>query len=357
MARAHQLAARGLYTTDPNPRVGCVIARGDELVGEGFHIRAGGPHAEIHALRMAGDKARGATAYVTLEPCSHTGKTPPCADALIRAGVGRVVAAMEDPNPLVAGRGLERLREAGVETAVGLQAEQTRALNPGFIKRMRDGLPWVRVKLAMSLDGRTAMASGESQWITGEAARLDVQRLRARASAVLTGVGTVLDDNPSMNLRVDAAWLGAADEPAQPAHAIVDSRLRTPVDARILQTCDKVMIFHAPGVKRPAYPPLVETIAIEAAGSGIDLKAVLRELARRQVNECHVEAGATLAGGLLQAGLVDEIIVYMAPHLMGDAGRGLFHLPGLEAMRDRVALHIDDIRAVGDDWRIRARRP
>ncbi len=354
MARAHRLAARGLYTTDPNPRVGCVIVRDDELVGEGFHIRAGGPHAEIHALQMAGDRARGATAYVTLEPCSHTGKTPPCADALIQAGVSRVVAAMQDPNPLVAGQGLARLRAAGVETAVGLQAGQTRALNPGFVKRMESGLPWVRVKLAMSLDGRTAMASGESQWITGEAARLDVQRMRARSSAILTGVGTVLEDDPSMNVRVDAAFLGAADAPVQPMHVILDSRLRTPVDARILRTGNRAIIFHAPGVERPPYPDHVETVAVDAGGDGLDLRTVLKALAGRQVNECHVEAGATLCGALLRAKLVDEIVIYMAPHLMGDAGRGLFHLPGLDDMASRIALKIADIRAVGDDWRIRA---
>ncbi len=357
MAQAHRLAARGLYTTDPNPRVGCVLVREGELVGVGFHVQAGGPHAEVHALTQAGEKARGATAYVTLEPCSHHGKTPPCADALIAAGVSRVVVAMEDPNPQVSGKGLAKLRDAGIETAVGLMAEETARLNPGFIKRMREGLPWVRIKLAMSLDGRTAMASGESQWITGKAARLDVQRLRARSSAVLTGIGTVLSDDPSMDVRVDADFLGASAAPHQPLHAIVDARLLTPANSRILYSCDKVLIFHAPTALGCSthYPRQVELIEVQEDNGYLGLRGVLARLAEHEVNECHVEAGSKLAGGLLETGLVDEIIVYMAPHLMGDSAHGLFHLPTLSSMRDRIGLHIEDIRPVGRDWRITAR--
>ncbi len=356
MARAHQLAAKGLYSTHPNPRVGCVIVKNDEIVGEGFHLQSGTPHAEIHALNAAGAAAEGATAYVTLEPCSHTGKTPPCADALIKAGVARVVAAIEDPNPLVSGQGLARLQAAGIVVESGLQAQETRQLNRGFIQRMQTGLPWVSVKLAMSLDGRTAMASGESQWITGEAARLDVQRLRAQSSAVLTGIGTVLDDDPSMNVRVDAAFLGSEVDPQQPLRVIVDSNLRTPVDGKILNGCDKVLIFHRSDVRNQGkpWPDNVELCAIGQRHNGLDLQAVLSELGNREINEVHVEAGATLCGSLLASGLVDKLIIYMASHLMGDTGRGLFHLPALTKMQDRISLNIEDIRPLGDDWKITA---
>jgi len=356
MARAHQLAAKGLYSTHPNPRVGCVIVKDDELVGEGFHLQSGTPHAEVHALNAAGTAAEGATAYVTLEPCSHTGKTPPCAEALIKARVARVVAAMEDPNPLVSGQGLARLQAAGIVVESGLLSQQTQRLNRGFIQRMQTELPWVSVKLAMSLDGRTAMASGESQWITGEAARLDVQRLRARSAAILTGIGTVLDDNPSMNVRVDAALLGSELEPQQPLRVIVDSNLRTPVDGKILNGCDKVLIFHgseAENLSKP-WPENVELCVIKQREDGLDLQAVIAELGSRKINEVHVEAGATLCGSLVASGLVDELTIYMASHLMGDTGRGLFHLPALTKMQDRISLKIDDIRPLGNDWKITA---
>ncbi len=355
MARALELAQRGLFTTQPNPRVGCVLldARG-EPVGEGYHRRAGEPHAEVLALQQAGERAAGGTAYVTLEPCSHHGRTPPCANALLEAGVSRVVAAMQDPNPQVAGQGLERLRQAGVVVESGLMEAQARALNPGFIKRMSEGIPWLCVKLAMSLDGRTAMASGESVWITGEAARADVQRLRARSSAILSGVNTVLFDDPSLNVRLPD---GVAH--IQPLRVILDSSLRTPETARTLQLDGEVVIFHAPDADPQAAEALraagAELLACPRdASGGLDLTAVMTELARREVNEIHVEAGATLCGALLAGGHVDELVVYMAPHLMGDGGRGLFHLPGLSAMNQRIDLAIQDIRAVGQDWRITA---
>jgi diaminohydroxyphosphoribosylaminopyrimidine deaminase/5-amino-6-(5-phosphoribosylamino)uracil reductase len=352
MARALQLAACGLFTADPNPRVGCVLVRDGQVVGEGWHERAGEPHAEIHALEQAGAQARGATAYITLEPCSHHGRTPPCSKALIEAGVARVVAAMEDPNPLVAGSGLAALRQAGIEVSSGLLAAEAAQLNPGFVKRMRSGLPWVRCKLAMSLDGRTAMASGESRWITGEAARRDVQRLRARSSAVLTGIGTVLADDPSMNVRLDDTG-----ELHQPWRVVLDSQLRMPAAARMLALpgSTRILTVETDAQKAAALAQgEVSVVTLPGQDGRLDLAAVMRYLAEQQLNEIHVEAGPTLCGALLQAGLVDELVIYLAPHLMGDAARGLFHLPGLERMEQRVKLDIMDIRAVGDDWRITA---
>ena len=361
MARALRLARRGLYTTQPNPRVGCVIARDGEIVGEGFHEYAGGPHAEINALAAAGERARGATAYVTLEPCCHTGKTGPCSTALIDAGVARVVAAMEDPNPRVAGKGLAQLREAGIDTAVGLLAAEAAALNPGFVKRMREGLPFVRLKSAMSLDGRTAMASGESMWITGPAARRDVQRLRARSEAILTGIGTVLADDPELNVRIGAAELGIARAPYQPLRVVLDSDLRTPPDARIFGDDGRLLIIHDSDDEERAGALTAagaELVRLPREGeSRLDLRKTLELLAEREVNECHVEVGATLAGALLAERLVDELVIYMAPHLMGDAARGLATIPGLLKMSDRIALDIADVRVVGSDWRISARCP
>ncbi len=359
MARALRLARNGLYTTDPNPRVGCVIVRNGEIVGEGWHRKAGEPHAERIALAAAGERARGATAYVTLEPCSHHGRTPPCADALVEAGVARVVAAMEDPNPLVSGRGLARLREAGIEARAGLMAVEAEALNPGFVKRMRHGLPWVRCKLAMSLDGRTAMASGESAWITGEDARRDVQRLRARSSAIVTGIGTVLADDPSLNVRLEAGELPGVENPEylrQPVRVVLDSALRIPESARLLSLPGEVWLFHAHvDEEKAARLGQREGVTVVRLEVGLDLPLVLRELARREINEVLIEAGPTLAGAALRAGVIDELVIYMAPHLMGHAARGLFHLPGLEKMDQRIPLRIDDIRAVGRDWRILAR--
>jgi diaminohydroxyphosphoribosylaminopyrimidine deaminase/5-amino-6-(5-phosphoribosylamino)uracil reductase len=352
MARALQLAERGLYSTDPNPRVGCVLVRDGVVVGEGWHELAGGPHAEINALQQAGAQAAGATAYVTLEPCSHHGRTPPCSTALIAAGVARVVAAMQDPNPRVAGSGLQALQQAGIDTASGVLGAAAEALNPGFVKRMRTGLPWVRCKLAMSLDGRTAMASGESQWITGPDARRDVHRLRARASAILTGIDTVLADDPALTVRLEEP---AETAVRQPLRVVLDSRLRMPAAARLLGLPGETLLLTG-DTQLEQHTRLARagvTLATLPLQEGrLDLAAVLRHLGELELNEIHVEAGATLCGALLQAGLLDEVVVYMAPHLMGDAARGLFSLPGLERMAQRINLRVTDIRAVGDDWRI-----
>ncbi|HAJ91321.1 MAG TPA: bifunctional diaminohydroxyphosphoribosylaminopyrimidine deaminase/5-amino-6-(5-phosphoribosylamino)uracil reductase RibD [Gammaproteobacteria bacterium] len=353
MARALRLAERGLLTTAPNPRVGCVLVRDDTVVGEGWHEFTGGPHAEINALQQAGPQAAGATAYVTLEPCCHQGRTPPCTDALIAAGVARVVAAIEDPNPRVAGMGLAALRNAGIDTAAGLLAVAAEQLNAGFVMRMRQGRPWVRCKLAMSLDGRTAMASGESRWITGDAARRDVHRLRARSAAIMTGIGTVQADDPSLTVRLDALDDGFR----QPLRVILDSQLRTPPDAKLLDLPgDTLIVSGADDAGKAARLTRsnVSVVTLPMQVGRLDLPAVLHYLGTLQINEVHLEAGATLCGALLQAGLIDELVIYMAPHLMGDAARGLFALPGLEQMAQRIKLAINDIRAVGDDWRITA---
>jgi diaminohydroxyphosphoribosylaminopyrimidine deaminase/5-amino-6-(5-phosphoribosylamino)uracil reductase len=352
MGRALELAARGRYTTDPNPRVGCVLVRNGEVVGEGWHVRTGGPHAEINALRAAGERAAGATAYVTLEPCCHHGRTPPCTEALITAGVRRVVAAMEDPNPRVSGAGLQTLQAAGIEVCSGVLAAEAERLNPGFVMRMRQGRPWVRCKLAMSLDGRTAMASGESRWITGEDARRDVHRWRALSSAIMTGVGTVLADDPSLTVRLGE---GEADPQRQPLRVILDTHLRTPPEARLLGQPGETLILT--GVTDRQREVRLEGRAVSVVplpmdSSRLDLASVMTYLGRVEINEVHLEAGATLSGALLAAGLVDELLIYLAPHLMGDAARGLFRLPGLERMEQRIGLSISDIRAVGQDWRI-----
>ncbi len=353
MARAIQLARRGLFTSDPNPRVGCVLVQDEEIVGEGWHQRAGEAHAEINALHMAGGRAKGATAYITLEPCCHHGRTPPCSDALVAAGVSRVVVAMEDPNPQVAGQGLAQLTKAGIETRSNVLRAQSEALNPGFIKRMRTGRPFVRCKLAMSLDGRTAMASGESQWITGEDARRDVHRLRARSSAMLTGVSTVLADNPSLNAR-----LNTDEIVQQPTRIVLDSQLRMPTDARLLSLPGRTLVCCTEAAGPEKITALTDAGAevhrLPAENGHVSLPALLDFLGREEINEITVEAGATLNGALLQAGLVDEIIIYLAPLLMGDAARGLFHLPGLEAMGQSIKLQIVDMRALGNDWRITA---
>ncbi len=355
MQHAIRLAEKGLYTTDPNPSVGCVIVKHDEIVGQGWHQRAGEAHAEVNALKQAGDKAKDATVYVTLEPCSHTGKTPPCADALIDAGVKKVIAAMKDPNPLVAGSGLKKLQDAGIETEYGLLEAQARELNPGFIKRMETGRPFVRVKLAMSLDGRTAMASGESKWISSDASRNDVQRLRAESSAILTGIDTVLADDPSMNVRLTADQLaGSADsEVRQPKRIVLDTQFRMPLDAKIASIDGDCIVYTTMNVdKKNSYPFIIETC--DTQDGRIDLQFLMEDLAKKEVNLIHVEAGSVLCGALLKNDLVDEIIIYMAPHIMGDNARGLFHLPGLEQMKDRVSLDIKDVRSIGKDIRITA---
>jgi diaminohydroxyphosphoribosylaminopyrimidine deaminase / 5-amino-6-(5-phosphoribosylamino)uracil reductase len=355
MVRALQLARRSQYCAMPNPHVGCVLTRHGQVIGEGSTRPAGGNHAEIEALLAAGD-ASGATAYVTLEPCSHQGKTGPCADALIGAGVNRVVAAMEDPNPRVAGQGLEKLRAAGIHVECGLLESEARQVIPGFIARMTRGRGRVRAKLAMSLDGRTAMASGESQWITGPAARQDVQRLRAMSCAVVTGIGTVLADDCALTVR--AQELGLDAEPArlasqrQPLRVVLDSCLRTPVSARVLAGDGETLICHREGVQlRPELGVNgTEQLALAEVDSALDLKQLLSVLGTRHCNEILVESGPRLAGALLQQGLLDELIIYMAPTLMGDNARPLLSLP-LDTMADKVALHIEDVRRVGQDWR------
>ncbi|MDR2187112.1 MAG: bifunctional diaminohydroxyphosphoribosylaminopyrimidine deaminase/5-amino-6-(5-phosphoribosylamino)uracil reductase RibD [Azonexus sp.] len=352
MAQALQLAERGLWTTSPNPRVGCaLVAPSGAIVGTGWHERAGEPHAEIHALRAAGERARNATAYVTLEPCNHFGRTPPCTEALIAAGVSRVVAAMTDPNPLVSGQGLARLQAAGIETACGLMENAARELNIGFISRLVRGRPWLRLKAAASLDGKTALNNGLSQWITGPDARQDGHRWRARACAILTGSGTVRADNPQLSVR-------EVDTPRQPLRVIVDSRLATPPTARILSGGGPVLIAGA-------VAEAAKIAALEAAGAAVailpnaagqvDLPQLLAELARRGINEIHAEAGPKLNGALLEAGLVDELLLYLAPCLIGDQASGLFNLPQLDNLDGKRPLQIRDIRQIGPDIRLLAR--
>jgi len=353
MARALRLARLGLFTTHPNPRVGCVIVQNGEIVGDGWHYQAGQAHAERIALQQAGDKAKGATAYVTLEPCSHYGRTAPCADALIAAGVSRVVAAMTDPNPLVRGAGLQKLQAAGIQVESGLLQTQAEALNPGFVKRMRDGLPWVRCKMAMSLDGRTAMANGESKWITSDAARQDVHKLRARSDAIMTGIETVLADDPGMNVRLPKEALPGVlrdEDIPTPDRIVLDSRLRMPTHARMLSLAGATRVLTC--VENPAAVATAKVVQLAAKEERIDLPAALLYLANNDINEGLLECGATLAGSMLQQGLVDELIIYMAPHLMGDAARGLLHMPMLKNMSDRIELKIQDIRQVGDDLRL-----
>lgn len=350
MAHALRLAERGLYTTKPNPRVGCVIAHAGRVVGTGFHQRAGEPHAEVFALREAGEAARGATAYVTLEPCAHHGRTPPCADALVAAGVGRVVIAIEDPFSQVAGRGIEKLRAAGMSVEVGLLREQARELNIGFFSRIERARPWVRVKLAMSLDGRTALAHGESRWITGEAARADVQRWRARSSAILTGSGTVLADNPRLTARLPEGSAFVA-----PLRVVLDRRLRTPAGSHLLDGSAPTLLLHASDAVPDARFRAVECTAVPVHGEALDLHAVLAVLASRGVNELHVEAGPAVCGALFAAGLVDELLLYIAPVLLGDNARPLLALPPLADMADRWRLRVVDQRQVGTDWRLQLR--
>jgi len=358
MARALQLAKRGLYTTDPNPRVGCVLVKDGQIVAEGWHRTAGAGHAEVEALKEAGERAKGATAYVTLEPCSHTGKTPPCADQLIAAGIAQVVCAMRDPNPLVSGRGFEKLRQAGIAVVNTVLEQQARELNPGFIKRMELGLPLVRCKLAMSLDGRTAMASGESQWITGPAARSDVQRLRARSSAIITGADTALLDNPSLNLRSNELGLDNALEVVQhqPLRVLLDSRFRVPATAKLLCQTGGLLVIGAEDsdARSLLAEQGIETLVLTVEQGQVDLMAVLKELAQRECNEVLLEAGATLSGAFLQQGLVDELVLYVAPKLLGGDARSLFNLPGLQSMSDQIKLEIKDVRNVGEDLRINA---
>ncbi|OUR89583.1 riboflavin biosynthesis protein RibD [Gammaproteobacteria bacterium 42_54_T18] len=359
MARAIQIARQGLYSTHPNPRVGCVVVNDGHIVGEGWHQVACQGHAEVNALAQAGDKSLGATAYVTLEPCSHFGRTPPCSQALIDAGISRVVGAMQDPNPLVSGNGFDMLREQGVDVSCGLLTTESEQLNPGFIKRMSVGKPWVRVKSAMSADGRTAMASGESQWITGAGARQDVQRLRARSEAIITGVDSVLIDDPSLTVRPETwanqdEWPNILAEPIQPLRVILDSQLRTPVTGKMLTLPGNTLIVCAVENKQ-------RQAALEIAGAEVlclpskakvpkvDLCALLAELARREVNEVLVETGATTAGAFVQQGLVDEWVLYMAPTLMGSDARPVLLMPGIDTMKNKLPLTMKGVKQVGDD--------
>ena len=356
MAHAFRLAERGLYTTMPNPRVGCVLVKDGKIVGEGWHVRAGEGHAEVNALHSAGENVRGATAYVSLEPCSHTGKTGPCSQALIDAGIARLVYAMEDPNPLVSGNGIAMIRAAGIQVDGPVLEDDARALNPGFIRRMERKLPYVRCKMAMSIDGRTAMASGESKWITGPKARADVQRLRARSCAIISGVDSILQDNASLTVRVDELGLPNAEDAAatQPLRVILDSQLRTPRTALMFKQATPILLVHNGKVEDAQlkdWPDFVEIIALPGKDGRIDLNALLRELANRHCNEVLVEAGATLSGSFLRRGLLDEIIMYMAPKLLGSNALPLFNLP-LDTMSAALSLKIKDIRAVGRDWRI-----
>ncbi len=348
MARALRLAERGRLTTHPNPRVGCVIVRDGEIVGEGAHLRAGEPHAEVHALRQAGDRARGADVFVTLEPCAHHGRTPPCAEALISAGVGRVWVAMQDPFPRVAGRGIERLRAAGIETHVGLMQAEAQRLNRGFVSRLTRGRPFLTLKLGTSLDGRTAMASGESRWITSAESRADVHRLRADAGAVMTGVGTVTADDPQLTVR------DAGSELRQPDRIVIDSQARVPADARVWS--EGARRFWMVGRAPAAVPAGVEALQVPTvAGGAVDLAGVLASLAEQQVNEVLLECGPRLAGAFLQQGLVDEIVAYVAPTLLGHEARPFAELPGLERLSQRMQLQWLDVRQIGPDLKLTAR--
>ena len=353
MARALKLAARGRFTTHPNPNVGCVIVKDGEIVGEGFHYRAGEPHAEVHALRMAGEKAQGATAYVTLEPCSHHGRTPPCCEALIAAGVSRVVAAMQDPNPQVAGRGLYRLQQEGVDVSHGLMMNEAEALNKGFLKRMRTGFPWIQLKMGASLDGRTAMASGESQWITSPQARRDVQRLRAQSHAILTSSATVLADDPALTVRwdelnADTQALYPQENLRQPLRIVIDSQNRVTPQHRIVEQAGETLFARTREDERQ-WPENVRTLLVPEHNGRLDLVVLMMLLGKQQINSIWVEAGPTLAGALLEAGLVDELIVYIAPKLLGSDARGLCVLPGLEKLEQAPHFKFNEIRHVGPD--------
>ncbi len=358
MTEALRLAKKGRFTTSPNPRVGCVIVKDGVKVGEGWHQKAGEPHAEVHALRAAGDKAQDATAYVTLEPCSHYGRTPPCAEGLIKAGVSRVVGAVRDPNPSVAGRGYEMLRQAGIEVVESCLEPEADAINAGFMKRMRTGLPYVRIKLAMSLDGRTAMASGESQWITGSSARRDVQKLRAQSCAIITGADSVILDNPSMTVRPEEAELDIPEAlRRQPLRVIIDGTHRVNGEAAIFDKAGDILIASR-------MPPVTAIRRDEALGwlgywagdldGNTDIEGLLRHLASEGNNEILVESGAKLAGAFVSAGLADELIVYCAPTLLGSDARPLLSLP-FSKMKQQIRWQWQDVRMVGNDLRLTLR--
>jgi diaminohydroxyphosphoribosylaminopyrimidine deaminase/5-amino-6-(5-phosphoribosylamino)uracil reductase len=352
MARALRLAERGIYTAHPNPMVGCVLVRDGAIVGEGWHQRAGEAHAEINALAAASEKARGATAYLTLEPCSHQGKTPPCAPALVEAGVGEVVIAMQDPFPAVSGDGVAALEAAGITVRSGLMQAAAEALNAGFLSRVRHGRPFVRLKVACSIDGAIAMKSGESQWITGPEARGDVQRLRARSGAILTGIGTVLADDPALTVR-DA---DIENRGRQPIRAVLDSRLRMPLSAGMLAMPGETLLYCADDAgQKPLLDAGARVVRVNRARGTLDVQEVLADLAEREVNEVLVEAGPAVSGHLLSRRLVDELVIYKAPHIMGSETKPMFTTPEWTRLADRLALDIVDLRQVGKDIRITAR--
>jgi diaminohydroxyphosphoribosylaminopyrimidine deaminase/5-amino-6-(5-phosphoribosylamino)uracil reductase len=350
MAHALRLARKGLCTATPNPRVGCVLVAEEKIVGEGWHERAGVPHAEIVALEVAKEQAAGATAYVTLEPCCHFGRTAPCVDALIAAGVNRVVAAMQDPNPKVAGAGFARLKDAHIKVECGLLEAQARELNPGFISRMTRGRPWVTMKIASSLDGKTALATGESRWLTSEHSRRDAHGMRARSCAILTGIGTVVQDDPEFTVR-------HVTSTRRPLRIVVDSKLQIPPRSKILAG-GGVLVASAlnyPGVIRRLQNAGAEVVVMPGGSGKVDLSQLMQELARREINELLVEAGSGLNGALLKAGLVDELLLYMSPHFLGEAGRGMFDLPDLPDLERKREFTVVDLRKVGPDIRIVAR--
>ena len=357
MQLALDLAKQGEFTTTPNPSVGCVLVKDGKVVGKGFHAKAGEPHAEVMALREAGEKARGATAYVTLEPCSHFGRTPPCAKGLVEAGVSKVIAAMCDPNPQVAGKGLQILSDAGIQSAVGLLEENAEQLNKGFLKRMRAGKPFVQLKLAMSIDGKTAMASGESKWITGAQARADVQQYRAKASAILSTSQTVLADEPSLNVRweelppdVKAGY--SQEKLRQPVRVILDSTHKVRSDFKVFLTESPVWLVGEDDYSLTGFPPFTDYLKLDKNQGETRLQALMAELGKRQINTLWVEAGATLAGALIAENLVDELIIYMAPKLLGDQARDLCHLPNLTQLADAPLWQLQSCEPVGDDLKL-----
>ena len=357
MQLALDLAKHGEFTTTPNPSVGCVLVKDGKVVGKGFHAKAGEPHAEVMALREAGEKARGATAYVTLEPCSHFGRTPPCAKGLVEAGVSKVIAAMCDPNPQVAGKGLQILSDAGIESAVGLLEENAEQLNKGFLKRMRTGKPFVQLKLAMSIDGKTAMASGESKWITGAQARADVQQYRAKASAILSTSQTVLADDPSLNVRweelppdVKAGY--PQEKLRQPVRVILDSSHKVRSDFKVFLTESPVWLVGEEDYSLTDFPPFTDYLKLDRNQGETRLQALMAELGKRQINTLWVEAGATLAGALIAENLVDELIIYMAPKLLGDQARDLCHLPNLMQLADAPLWQLQSCESIGDDLKL-----
>ena len=357
MQLALDLAKQGEFTTTPNPSVGCVLVKDGKVVGKGFHAKAGEPHAEVMALREAGEKAHGATAYVTLEPCSHFGRTPPCAKGLVEAGVSKVIAAMCDPNPQVAGKGLQILSDAGIQSAVGLLEENAEQLNKGFLKRMRTGKPFVQLKLAMSIDGKTAMASGESKWITGVQARADVQQYRAKASAILSTSQTVLADDPSLNVRWEELPLDvkagyAQEKLRQPVRVILDSSHKVRSDFKVFSTESPVWLVGEDDYSFTDFPPFTDYLKLDRNQAETRLQALMSALGKRQINTLWVEAGATLAGALIAENLVDELIIYMAPKLLGDQARDLCHLPNLTQLADAPLWQLQSCEPVGDDLKL-----